>query len=49
VFPGDLTQVHVEWCDRELVIQQTTAAPCSEGENAYLSIDPSHGVLLEAD
>jgi ABC-type Fe3+/spermidine/putrescine transport system ATPase subunit len=49
VFLGDLTQVHVEWCSRELVIRQTTAAPCSEGENAYLSIDPSHCVLLEGD
>jgi ABC-type Fe3+/spermidine/putrescine transport system ATPase subunit len=49
VFLGDLTQVHVEWAGRELVIRQTTAAPCGEGETAYLSIDPSHCVLLEAD
>ena len=48
VFLGDLTQVHVEWGGRELVIRQTTAAPCGEGEKAYLSIDPSHCVLLEA-
>jgi iron(III) transport system ATP-binding protein len=49
VFLGDLTQVHVEWANRELVIRQTTAAPCGEGETAYLAIDPSHCVLLEAD
>ena len=49
VFLGDLTQVHVEWAGRELVIRQTTAPPCDEGETAYLSIDPKHCVLLEAD
>ena len=49
VFLGDLTQVHVEWCGRELVIRQTKAAPCGEGEQAYLAIDPNHCVLLEAD
>jgi ABC-type Fe3+/spermidine/putrescine transport system ATPase subunit len=49
VFLGDLTQVHVEWSGRELVIRQTTAPPCSEGETAYLTIDPSHCVLLEGD
>jgi ABC-type Fe3+/spermidine/putrescine transport system ATPase subunit len=48
VFLGDLTQVHVEWCDRELVIRQTTAAPYREGEQVFLSIDPDHCVLLEA-
>jgi ABC-type Fe3+/spermidine/putrescine transport system ATPase subunit len=49
VFLGDLTQVHVEWAGRELVIRQTTAPPCGEGETAYLSIDPKHCVLLEGD
>ena len=49
VFLGDLTQVHVEWGGRELVIRQTTAAPYGEGEQAYLSIDPGHCVLLEGD
>jgi ABC-type Fe3+/spermidine/putrescine transport system ATPase subunit len=49
VFLGDLTQVHVEWAGRELVIRQTTAPPCGEGETAYLMIDPSHCVLLEGD
>lgn len=49
MFLGDLTQVHVEWAGRELVIRQTTAPPCGEGETAYLMIDPSHCVLLEGD
>jgi iron(III) transport system ATP-binding protein len=49
VFLGDLTQIHVEWSGRELVIRQTTAPPCGEGETAYLSIDPSHCVLLEGE
>jgi iron(III) transport system ATP-binding protein len=49
VFLGDLTQVHVEWSGRELVIRQTTAGQYREGEQAYLAIDPNHCVLLEAD
>lgn len=49
VFLGDLTQVHVEWSGRELVVRQTAAASYTEGESAYLSIDPNHCVLLEGD
>jgi hypothetical protein len=39
MFLGDLTHVHVEWCSRELVIRQTTAAPRAEGEKAYICHD----------
>ena len=49
VFLGDLTQLHVEWGGRELVIRQTAAAAPAEGSTAYLSIDPAHCVLLEAE
>jgi len=47
VFLGDMTQVHVAWCGRELVVRQTEAAPFAEGGQAYLSIPSSHCVLLE--
>ena len=49
VFLGDLTQLHVEWGGRELVIRQTAAAAPAEGSTAYLSIDAAHCVLLEAE
>ena len=48
IFLGDLTQVHVDWAGRELVIRQTGAVPPPEGSTAYLWIDPGHCVLLEA-
>ena len=47
VFLGDLTQIHVAWGDRELVIRQTAPAPCPEGGMATLSVSPSQCVLLE--
>ena len=47
VFLGDLTQLHVDWGGRELVIRQTVAGAFAEGATAYLCVDPSHCVLLE--
>jgi iron(III) transport system ATP-binding protein len=47
IFLGDLTQVHVDWGGRELVIRQTAADTLAEGATAYLSIDTAHCVLLE--
>jgi iron(III) transport system ATP-binding protein len=47
VFLGDLTQVHVEWGGRELVIRQTALDRVPEGKDAYLSVDPRCCVLLE--
>ena len=47
VFLGDLTQVHVGWGGRELVIRQTALEPAPEGPQAYLSVDPSRCALLE--
>ena len=49
VFLGDLTQIHVEWGGRELVIRQTAATTFTEGQAAYLSIAPEHCVLLEPE
>jgi iron(III) transport system ATP-binding protein len=49
VFLGDITQVHVEWGGRELVIRQTAADAWVEGDRAWLSINPNNCVLLEAE
>ncbi|WP_158927178.1 ABC transporter ATP-binding protein [Acidisphaera sp. S103] len=49
VFLGDMTQVHVEWGGRDLVIRQTTADVWHEGDGAWLSISPDSCVLLEAE
>jgi iron(III) transport system ATP-binding protein len=48
VFLGDLTQVHVDWGGRELVIRQTDLNMVPPGQAAYLSIDPACCILLEA-
>ena len=47
VFQGDLTQYHVEWGDGELIVRCATDDPLTEGEPAYLSVEPRHCILLE--
>ena len=47
VFLGDLTQLHVDWGGREVIIRQTVADAFAEGATVYLSVDPNHCVLLE--
>ncbi|MFI4980095.1 MAG: ABC transporter ATP-binding protein [Nevskiales bacterium] len=47
VFQGDLTQVHVTWGDRELVVRRTALDPIPEGQNVYLSVDPHRCIVLE--
>jgi ABC-type Fe3+/spermidine/putrescine transport system ATPase subunit len=47
VFLGDLTQIHVAWGDRELVVRQSGMQRWSEGQTVYLTVDPRHCVLLE--
>jgi len=48
VFLGDLTQVHVTWGDRELVVRQSGMQLWEDGQPVWLSVDPRHCVLLEA-
>jgi ABC-type Fe3+/spermidine/putrescine transport system ATPase subunit len=48
VFLGDLTQVHVIWAGRELVVRQSGMQHWAEGQAAHLSAEPRHCVLLEA-
>jgi iron(III) transport system ATP-binding protein len=47
VFLGDLTQVHVDWAGRDLIVRQTGMQTWSEGQSAFLSVAPEHCVLLE--
>jgi ABC-type Fe3+/spermidine/putrescine transport system ATPase subunit len=49
VFLGDLSQIHVAWGDRELVVRQTAMSPFANGQTAYLAISPEHCVLLEPE
>jgi len=48
VFQGDITQYAADWEDRQLVVRCIGAAPLDEGDDAYLSVDPRHCVLLES-
>ncbi len=48
VFLGDLTQVHLLWGDRELVVRRTALEPIAEGAQAWLYAEPHRCVLLEA-
>jgi len=48
VFLGDITQIHVAWDDRELIVRQASASELATGQAAFLSIDPAQCILLEA-
>ena len=47
IFLGDLTQLHVDWSGREIVIRQTPVDTLKENAKAYLWVDPEDCVLLE--
>jgi hypothetical protein len=47
VFLGDLTQVHVTWGDREVVVRQSGMQLWEDAQPVWLSVDPRHCVLLE--
>jgi len=48
VFLGDLSQIHVDWGGREVVLRQTRREGWREGQSAYLHAAPEHCILLEA-
>jgi iron(III) transport system ATP-binding protein len=48
VFLGDLTQVHLDWGGKELVVRRTALDGLAEGQHAFLSVDPQRCVLLES-
>lgn len=47
VFLGDITQLHVQWGGRELVVRQIGASSVSAGQTAYLRAAPEHCILLD--
>jgi iron(III) transport system ATP-binding protein len=49
VFLGDLSQIHVAWGGRELVVRQTAMPEFVKGQTVYLAIAPEHCVLLEPE
>jgi ABC-type Fe3+/spermidine/putrescine transport system ATPase subunit len=44
---GDITQIHVRWAQRELVARQVGPPPAANGQTVYLSVDPSHCIVLD--
>jgi ABC-type Fe3+/spermidine/putrescine transport system ATPase subunit len=47
VFQGDLTQYHVDWDGRTLIVRLAAAEAMSEGDEVFVSAEPRHCVLLE--
>jgi iron(III) transport system ATP-binding protein len=47
VFLGDITQLHVQWGNRELVVRQIGASNVSAGQKAWLRAAPEHCILLD--
>jgi len=48
VFQGDFTQVHVAWGEHRLVIRSAATLPLAPAQEAFMSVEPSRVVLLEA-
>jgi len=49
IFLGDLSEIHVDWAGRKLIIRRSALDRMDEGQHVYLSVDPSRCVLLEDD
>jgi iron(III) transport system ATP-binding protein len=47
VFLGDITQIHVQWGQREVVVRQIGASSVAAGQTAYLRAAPEHCILLD--
>jgi iron(III) transport system ATP-binding protein len=47
VFQGDLTQYHVDWDGRTLIVRAAAAEGMAEGDEVFVSAEPRHCVLLE--
>jgi iron(III) transport system ATP-binding protein len=47
VFQGDLTQYHVDWDGRTLIVRAAAAEAMAEGDEVFVSAEPRHCVLLE--
>jgi ABC-type Fe3+/spermidine/putrescine transport system ATPase subunit len=47
VFQGDLTQYHVEWEGRQLIVRSAAPDALDEGDEVFVSAEPRHCVLLD--
>jgi ABC-type Fe3+/spermidine/putrescine transport system ATPase subunit len=48
VFLGDLTQIHVNWGGRELVVRESIPHRYAANQSAFLTIAPENCVVLES-
>ena len=48
VFLGDVTQIHVQWGSRDVVVRQIGENPVAVGGQAFLTVLPEQCVLLDA-
>jgi iron(III) transport system ATP-binding protein len=49
IFLGDLSEIHVAWGGRQLIIRRSALSQMREGQEMFLSVDPRHCILLEDD
>jgi ABC-type Fe3+/spermidine/putrescine transport system ATPase subunit len=49
IFLGDLSELRVDWAGRQLIIRRSALDRMEEGQQVFLSVDPSRCVLLEDD
>jgi iron(III) transport system ATP-binding protein len=49
IFLGDLSEIHVNWAGRKLIIRRSALDPMDAGQQVFLSVDPSRCVVLEHD
>jgi iron(III) transport system ATP-binding protein len=49
IFLGDLSEIHVAWGGRQLIIRSSALSQMWEGQEAFLSVDPRYCVFLEED
>ena len=49
IFLGDLSEIRVDWAGRQLIIRRSALDRMEEGQQVFLSVDPSRCVLLEPD
>ena len=47
VFLGDITQLHLQWGSRELVVRQIGASAAGAGQKAWLRAAPDNCILLD--
>ena len=47
IFLGDLSEIHVDWGGRQLIVRRSALDQIERGQVVFLSVDPRHCILLE--